>query len=41
MDAFFSIAVPVPAEETEVEASRIPTDYDHANTNAAFSCVVS
>ena len=41
MDAFFSIAAPVPAEETEAEASQVPADYDHANGNAAFSCVVS
>lgn len=41
MDAFFCIAAPVPMEETEAEAQQIPADYDHTNSSAAFSCVVS
>ncbi|PCH42923.1 fungal pheromone precursor [Wolfiporia cocos MD-104 SS10] len=39
MDAFLSIAVPVPAEETET--SQIPADYDTSNGGANSNCTIA
>ncbi|PCH36300.1 fungal pheromone precursor [Wolfiporia cocos MD-104 SS10] len=36
MDAFFTIAAPVPAEETE----QVPADYDTSNGSANSNCTI-
>ncbi|PCH42919.1 fungal pheromone precursor [Wolfiporia cocos MD-104 SS10] len=40
MDAFFSIATPVPAEETSTSAD-IPADFDTTNGSAWSNCTIA